>query len=100
MAKTEARGLDSAVIFAIASSLKMANNSKSFRCDCCDNEFSRNFSLRKHVRKFHPGLVLPDPLHVGRRRSSADGDFTCLVCHSVYDRKWLAQILIFVINDV
>ena len=37
----------------------------SFQCKCCSKSFSGNGVLRRHARKFHPGMDVPDCLRSG-----------------------------------
>mgnify|MGYP003487329015 CR=1 FL=1 len=55
-------------------------------CNKCSKTFTRNDILRRHAKKMHPGIQLPDRLEFGRR-SKCSGSYSCKVCSVQFSRN-------------
>src|SRR6218665_2048917 len=75
----------------LLSKITVKNKMSHFSCEYCRKQFSANGAMRRHVRKFHEGAVLPE---VRRGRKPKSNDMlvrpTCNICNKkalTYHRK-------------
>src|SRR6218665_2358091 len=73
----------------LLSKITVKNKMSHFSCEYCRKQFSANGAMRRHVRKFHEGAVLPE-VRRGRKPKSNDMLVTCNICNQkVINKKAL-----------
>ena len=74
------------IIYDLSFINKIIKMSKVFVCEYCPKQFLANFTLRRHVRQFHQGAVVPPEVRRGpkpkdRKDKSNDTFFPCSSCN-------------------